>query len=434
MATPDPNQFFYGAQTPAKPTTQTTSTYQDPYTSAVPYGPYLQPLNYSPSTLNTNLQQNLSTYKQNNPMPAQQPASQPANNDPWGQISQYYGGWNRDQALADFNQAFGGDLNRLMSARGVSTGGESEADKYRKQMEGNINNAYSGYFNQLDQILSGYPQAQANQEQIVNNSFNQSLSDLNASNQDSLNTLSSQGRKVEENQVKTLRDLSDNIMNQYRAGNVYLGTRGAGDSSAADMYSFALNKLGNKQRGDVTAQTASIKNDIADREMKVKNIYTQELGRLNTEKQNAMISLADQFRQAQDQLRMLKANGELSKGTDLANLSQTLLNNALNQMNTIQANIAARQNALQEWAMSNSKNVGELKNNMASMANFNPTMPVAQTIDVRPQTQSAPTTNLFGYGTSDEQKRLYGMGNSAGTAQDFENRVFGGWGNGLLNR
>lgn len=357
------------------------------------------------------------------PQPVQQVQPQNSNDPMAGFSMDFYQGWNPDAARADW-LATGG-------AKGRQGGGGSEVDAYRQQMENSINNAYSGYFGQLDQILAGYPQAQANQEQIVNNSFNQSLSDLNASNQDSLNTLSSQERKVEENQVKTLRDLADNIMNQYRAGNVYLGTRGAGDSSAAEMYSYALNKMGNKQRGDVTAQTADIKNDINDRVMKVKNIYTQELGRLNTEKQNAMIQLGEQFRQAQDQLRMLKANGELSKGTDLANLSQTLLNNALNQMNTIQANIQAKQNALQEWAMSNSKSVGELKSNMAQLGNFNPTMPVAQTINVRPQAQTAPTTNLFGYGTPDEQKNLFGMGNSR---QDFENNVFGGWGNGLLNR
>ena len=37
----------------------------------------------------------------------------------------YYAGWDKTAALADFNNTYGGDLNRLLAARGISTGGST---------------------------------------------------------------------------------------------------------------------------------------------------------------------------------------------------------------------------------------------------------------------------------------------------------------------
>jgi len=77
--------------------------------------------------------------------------------------------------------------------------------------------------------------------------------------------------EVEKNQVKTLRDLSENVRNSFMAGNVYLGARGAGDSSASNQYAYALTKMGSKQRADIMNNTSGIMGDIDNREFKLKS-------------------------------------------------------------------------------------------------------------------------------------------------------------------
>lgn len=231
-------------------------------------------------------------------------------------------------------------------------------------------------------------------------------------NEDNMRTIDGQRRKTEENQVKTLSDLADNIRNQYMAGNVYLGARGAGDSSAANMYSYALNKMGSKQRGDIMGQTASTMNDIADREAKLKGIYTQEVSRLDTEKNNQIAGIAQWFAEQQNNLRGMKAQGELSKGQDLATLSQNLLSQALSKLNEVETNTRNRRNALESWAMSNSQNLTQLKQNMSGIANVPLDLPGFQAVNGAPQVDGQGNINAlsyFGNGSNEEEQQQRGI-------------------------
>ena len=49
-----------------------------------------------------------------------------------------------------------------------------------------------------------------------------------------------------------------------------LGARGAGDSSAANQYSYALNRLGSKERGNVMNTTAQSQQEIENQKSKTK--------------------------------------------------------------------------------------------------------------------------------------------------------------------
>ena len=175
--------------------------------------------------------------------------------------------------------ARGWDVNNLPGGYSLYRPGpsaEQQAVTAREnQARSDIEGGYNQYFSQLDQMLGGIPGQRTGQEQIVGNNYNQGISDINAQRTSSLGDLATSERKNQEQQVKSLTDIADNIRNLFKTGNVMLGTRGAGDSSAADQYSYAVTQLGSKQRGDVLSQTRSIQNDIADREAKLNNIVTQ---------------------------------------------------------------------------------------------------------------------------------------------------------------
>lgn len=303
-------------------------------------------------------------------------------------------------------------LNTQTSQPSGPSAEQLEAQRREREARNAIESGYAGYFSQLDEMMNGLTPQRQSQESIVNNSYNQSISDLGAVNEDNMRTIDSQRRKTEENQVKTLSDLADNIRNQYMAGNVYLGARGAGDSSAANMYSYALNKIGSKQRGDIMGQTASTMNDIADREARLKGIYTQEVSRLDTEKNNQIAGIAQWFAEQQNNLRGMKAQGQLSKGQDLATLSQNLLNQALSKLNEVETNTRNRRNALDSWAMSNSQNLAQLKQNMSGIANMPLDLPGFAPINGAPQVDGQGNINAlsyFGNGSNDEEDQQRGI-------------------------
>lgn len=250
-------------------------------------------------------------------------------------------------------------------------GGGNDVNSRENQIRGEINSGFDQYFSGLDQLLGKIPGQRQGQEQIVQNNYNQGVSDIQAQKQSSQQDLDTSKRKSNEQQVKSLQDIADNIRNLFKTGNVMLGTRGAGDSSAADQYSYAVAKLGSKQRGDVLSQSRSIENDIADREAKLNNIVTQETAKLKTDRDNQIIQVAQYFQDKQNELIQAKAQGQLQKGQSLASLSTQLLQNAQAQLMQADANFKNQQNALISWATSNAKDINQLKTNLANVGQYN---------------------------------------------------------------
>jgi len=297
-----------------------------------------------------------------------------------------------------------------MTARGVGSGGSSgptpeqiEQERIRNQ----LSSAWDSYFSNLDQQFNGLEEQAGNMNQIVENSYNQGISDINAEQANSLGDLATSSRKNEENQVKSLADIADNIRNLFRSGNIYLGARGAGDSSAANQYSYATAKLGSKQRGSVLEQTRSIENDIEDRRAKLNNLVTQEMSKIKTERDNNVLQTAQWLASAQNELRQMRANGELQKGQSLAQLSQNLLDQARERLIAEDTRAKNRQDALLTWAMNNATTINQLKSNLSQIGQMNVANPTYEKLSGSPtiDSQGNMTTNFYGgAGSTKEDK------------------------------
>jgi hypothetical protein len=288
-----------------------------------------------------------------------------------------------------------------------------DADAARREQEARsaINSGYDSYFNSLNSILNEtLPGQRTAQEQIVGSQFNQGVDRLGFQKTQGLNDLAAEETKTQSAQSKTLKDISENIRNSFNAGNVYLGARGAGDSSAANQYSYALTKLGSQQRGDINSQFQGIYGDINSRMTKLGDVYNQAVNDLSYERDQKVSGIAQWFGEQQNALKMAQANGELQKGQDLATLSQNLLNVALQNLQNVQSEVSNRRSALEEWAMSNSQNIQQLQGNMGAIASAPfAQAPKAQSIVGTPQTTAsgglfAPT----GFGGSSNETDIFG--------------------------
>jgi len=272
-----------------------------------------------------------------------------------------------------------------------------------------INSGYNDYFNQLDQISGGLNGQRSALETSANATYDSNLADLTGQKTQGLQDIQNYKDQAVTQQDRSLRDLADQMQNQLQAGNVYLGARGAGDSSAANQYSYALTKLGNKQRGTVVNQTNDNLNQLNQKELQVKNIFNTESNKLKASLQDQIAQVANWFYGQQNAIQQAKAQGVLAKGQDLANLSKSLLGNAMQAIATLQANHQSQQNALLSWATSTAQNIGQLKQNLQAVSQFN--MPSDVNTSLAYATPQVNTnggiTAPFGLGyTNDQQKQL----------------------------
>jgi hypothetical protein len=200
------------------------------------------------------------------------------------------------------------------------------------EMRNQISSGWDSYLGSLNDIGNNYlPQQQTAQMNIANEQLNQGTTALNTQ------------------KSKSLKDIAENTRNAFQAGNIYLGSRGAGDSSAAGQYSYALNKEAGKQTSDLN-QTVNT-----------------NLAALQSQHDQQLNQIANWFSQAQQQLKMQMAQGQLGKSQDLQSLSQNILNQAIQAANQVKQETSTRYNALLGWAASNASNVNQLQQNIAGI-------------------------------------------------------------------
>ena len=274
------------------------------------------------------------------------------------------------------------------------------------QMRSDIEGGYGSYFNSLDAMMQQLPGQKEGQEQVVQNQYTQGMAGLTGQRDVGQRELETQRTKTETSQAKNLSDLSENIRNMFTTGSVMLGQKGAGDSSAANMYSYAVSKLGSKQRGDITTKTSEIMNDINDREFKLTTAFNTEQQNLTGERDNKIIEISQWFDDAQNKVRQMQASGQLSKSQDLQAMTQNLLNSAMQELANAKTMYENRKSALQEWAMSRSENIQQLKNNMAQISGCIAQPKAFQPITGQPQWGAGGNlTAPYGYGGKEEKDR-----------------------------
>lgn len=291
------------------------------------------------------------------------------------------------------------------SGSGIGTGSQPS---YEDRIRGQIESGYNAWEGGMNNIFNELPNQAANQNQIINNQYQQGYNTLTNQRNQGQDMLKAQEAKTTQNQESNLKSLADSLRNQFLQGQVMLGQRGAGDSSAANMYSYALTKLGSKERSSIMNNTANILGEIGQRETKLKQDYDTGIQNLGLERDNKISQVAQWLSEQQNAVRSQIAEGKLRKSSEIAQMSQNFLNQALSYMQQIQGQFTAQKNALDTWAMNNSKTIEQLKSNLSGTASFNPTMPQFQGIFGQPTMDAAGNMAARFYGgySEDEKKQV----------------------------
>lgn len=214
--------------------------------------------------------------------------------------------------------------------------------------------AWDAYTSQLNDMLNtGLPGEQSGMQQTAQGSYQQALDQAAAQQTTSTD-------QVNQQQAASLKDLGSNVKNLFQSGNVYLGALGAGDSSAANQYAYAIANMGTQSRGNILQQANQRIQQIGD-------IYNTQKSTLSDQLTQQMGSIATWFNNAQNTLRQQLAQAPVQKQSDINNLSMNLYNQALQAAQNVQNQYQSQQSALQQWAMNNSTSTQQLISNMQAV-------------------------------------------------------------------
>jgi len=327
-----------------------------------------------------------------NTIPAPAPAPAPAPSD--GFSMDLYPGWDETAARADY------------AATGGPQQGSGGGVDLNAQVRGEISAGWDTYIDQLNQMLNtGLPGQKSAQEGIITSQYGQGIENLGTEQTIGLRNLEGEKTALQRNQAKNLKDMAENIRNMFMSGNIYLGSRGAGDSSAANQYAYALTKLGSKARGNIMSQTSDQLAQIGQRETNLKTIYAQEKRNLASQRDAKILELANWFNEQQNVIRGQIGQAGLGRSQDLANLSQQLLQQATQKLGLIDQEVANKSAMLDKWAIENSENINQLRANMQGVASYKAQLPQAQMLRGTPQVSGGNYNMPVYYGTGGQQEK-----------------------------
>jgi hypothetical protein len=248
-----------------------------------------------------------------------------------------------------------------------------------------LNQGYSDYTAQLDQMLGNLGVQSGAMNTQAQEAYNQQANNLELQNTQGTNTLN-------QYQNKSLKDIGSTIANGFKAGNVLLGSMGAGDSSAANQYSYAMAKEGSKQRGAVTA-------DVSARLGNLQQVYNTAKNNLVSGLNQQVQQIAQWYSQQQMQLQGMKADAAKEK-------SNQTLQIALNQLGVAQQQALNMQNSLNTWVANNATSIQSAQQQIQRNVANNP-IPTA--MNTTPQSTIASAAPTFWSNNNDTTKKtLFG--------------------------
>lgn len=243
--------------------------------------------------------------------------------------------------------------------------GPSDYEQYLNSLYSTLGSAY----NKMEGDLTPMYDRRA---QGINDIFNSANQGIDLQGQQGQDTINSQRQGVETNQVRSLKDLSNAITQSYGSFSNQLGNMGAGDSSASRvMLPYALSRTEAQQRGQLNRTTADQMSKINESEAKLKSDVMIEKNKLEQGKIGEMASLGEWFDNAKMQISQMRLGDAKAAGAQF-------MNDALNKLRDIEDRYNNKKSALESWAISNSSNLAQLKQNMSattdpSLLGANPT-------------------------------------------------------------
>jgi hypothetical protein len=305
-----------------------------------------------------------------NPQPSQ-PVQQ-YSGDNWGDIFRaYYPGWNEQAAREDFYRTRGGNVSSF-NGGGSGGGGPTPEQIALEKAKGAINSAYDPVFQQLDSLAGMVPEWQQQKQTQLEQLFGSQQGELNTAREGALGKFGGYEQQVAQRQAKGIKDLQQNMNQMLQAGNVYLGTAGAGDSSASPMYAYALSKAAAQGSADISNQAQAMYTELDMKKADIQNTFDQQNAQLNTWKSTQAASITDWAQNLLMQIQNQKATATGQRAAALAAEETGIINQALANLQGLEQQATQWGAQMQQWAMNRLATLDDAKLRIQNSGNFDP--------------------------------------------------------------
>lgn len=233
-----------------------------------------------------------------------------------GDFMQFYQGWDPGSALADFKAQYGGDINKLMAAKGAGGGGFGYEDQ-----SGMISEMYEPFMQELNKITGFIDQNKINQLGNIDQDYLGTKGLISQEETDLLGNISSQGESLEKGERSAYADAVRAYNNLIQQGLSRYGT----GSSAGGAISELVGQEFMRNVGKMKDTVLEGKNQLAVEGTKVKSYVSQKMVDLDKWKRDAVTLVNENFQNKMYEIAMRKGELEANKTRDkIALLQQTI--------------------------------------------------------------------------------------------------------------
>lgn len=179
--------------------------------------------------------------------------------------------------------------------------------------------------------------------------------------------------KLDLSKANSLRDLGNQLRLASQGYSNQAGIMGAGDSSAMSVLNYALSNQGNRMSNDINQNVAQQQTGLNLQRSQLKGSYDQNVKMLDDWHANQLQAIINQYATIQQQLQQSLTNAKGQKAIDLAYIGKgQAANQAIQQMQSLQATYNANLNQLQSSYSNMSAPNAALGNDLTREYNVTP--------------------------------------------------------------
>lgn len=241
--------------------------------------------------------------------------------------------------VVDYSQASsvsGENNSGSVSPDTSSEDAKKAAEKAEDDARDSIGDQFSSIQSSLDQLLGYLPGQQADSQAKYGVQKEYSYGQTGDALKQAMGRFDGFQDDIMSGQKSTLRDLSSDVRNAFQAGNIYLGSKGASNSSAAGMYSRGIQQAANRNRADVKNQTEGNLADLNIRRTEAQAAAQTQYNAIDNWFNTSVSDLETQFNSRRQEIEMAKVNATSDEMAALNNLDMELWRSAQNVYNQLQ--------------------------------------------------------------------------------------------------
>ncbi len=319
-------------------------------------------------------------------------------NDPFSDKYNSYGSQTgsalAEKLLKENPQAIGSAGN--VGPGGLPKSGGSGEDDAKDKFGRSLGKGYGNMMSTLNDVIGFNDRDEDKLRSNISSMSGEMRSSLDANYQGQRKNLDTSRQNVMSDQRDSFVSLRDRLGSEMRTANDYLGTRGAGDSSANQAYARGLMGEASKNRRNILEQARSQYTEIKTKEQQAEQYHALESENINKWAEEKISAVKDAFKQQREKLSKLKSNADDYESEDLDNMDSYNLQRAYDQIQQVENQRQQWIGALDSWKQDVRGRVNALKSELIEMTQFDEKDIEMPELDVDLETEGMENTEDLG--------------------------------------